>query len=61
MRIVQIIEELRKELVDQGTAKGFQDPEVLSLSQKLDEFINAYYRMKKRTIYGSRIRILKRQ
>jgi len=44
MKIVQMIEELRKELIEQGTSKGLQDPEVIRLSQKLDEFINTYYR-----------------
>jgi len=53
MRIVQSIEELRKQLVELGTIKGLQDPEVIRLSQKLDKVINAYYRRTRRTIYCS--------
>ena len=44
MDISQRIEKARKELVDLGMAKGFQDPQVIKKSQMLDELINQYYR-----------------
>ncbi len=59
VRLVQIIEEIREELVELGTEKGLHDPEVIQLSRKLDEFINAFYRKRKRIACGSKIRILR--
>jgi hypothetical protein len=50
MSIVQIIEKLRNELVELGTIRGLQDPEVIRLSQKLDEYINDYYYLRKRPL-----------
>ena len=47
MGIFQSIEDLRKELVEQIATKGSQDPEIIRLSQKLDELIIAYYRQGK--------------
>jgi len=44
MEIVERIEKLRKELVELGMKKGFQDPQVFKKSQMLDELINQYYR-----------------
>lgn len=37
------IEELRQKLVQITNEKGFSDPNVIALSQKLDEVINIYY------------------
>ena len=56
MRIVQSIEALREKLVEQGTIKGLQDPEVIRLSQKLDKLINAYYRGRRPIVYGNKSR-----
>ncbi|MDD3269322.1 MAG: aspartyl-phosphate phosphatase Spo0E family protein [Syntrophomonadaceae bacterium] len=56
MRIIQSIEELRKELNELGTIKGLHDPEVIRLSQKLDEIINTYYRLRRPKIYGNSIK-----
>lgn len=42
--IVKKIEILRSELHRVGIEKGFQNPEVLRLSQALDNLINLYYR-----------------
>lgn len=45
MNIMQRIEELRSELIEKGTSQGFQDPQVIVISQQLDELINQYYRL----------------
>ncbi|MEN6462451.1 MAG: aspartyl-phosphate phosphatase Spo0E family protein [Syntrophomonas sp.] len=45
MDIIQSIERLRAKLVEKGMEKGFQDPQVIELSQKLDDLINKYYRL----------------
>lgn len=45
MNIMQRIESMRSELVQKGEKYGFQDPQVLAISQKLDILINAYYRL----------------
>ncbi|MEA1961178.1 MAG: aspartyl-phosphate phosphatase Spo0E family protein [Bacillota bacterium] len=37
------IEEKRAVLVALGMKKGFQDPEVLSISEHLDKLLNFYY------------------
>jgi hypothetical protein len=58
MNIVQIIEDLREELVELGISRGLQDPEVIRLSQKLDKYINMYYRSKKRARYLKLVKIL---
>jgi len=42
--IVKMIEILRSDLNRVGTEKGFQNPEVMRLSQALDKLINMYYR-----------------
>jgi hypothetical protein len=39
------IEKMRRELVELGMQKGFQDPQVIEKSQTLDELINQYYRL----------------
>ena len=41
-RLQIFIEELRKELVQLGSRKPLIDPEVLKLSQKLDNLLNEY-------------------
>ncbi len=61
MKIVQLIEDLRRELVELGTLKGFHDPEVIRLSQRLDELINIFYRRKKRKKYGRKIKIITKE
>lgn len=43
-KINQRIEKARKELIELGMEKGFQDPQVIRKSQALDELINRYYR-----------------
>ncbi|MEN6350979.1 MAG: aspartyl-phosphate phosphatase Spo0E family protein [Syntrophomonas sp.] len=43
MNIIKRIEDLRYELVRLGALKGFQDPEVIKLSQRIDDLINRYY------------------
>ncbi|HWP97717.1 MAG TPA: aspartyl-phosphate phosphatase Spo0E family protein [Syntrophomonadaceae bacterium] len=43
MDVVERIEELRIILNKLGEAKGLQDPEVIRISQILDEMINTYY------------------
>jgi hypothetical protein len=51
MDIIHRIEKMREELLKIGNSKGFQDHEVIHLSQKLDKLINAYYRLeRKKTI-----------
>ncbi|HWP98690.1 MAG TPA: aspartyl-phosphate phosphatase Spo0E family protein [Syntrophomonadaceae bacterium] len=45
MSVVQRIEDLRNELHKLVIDKGFQDPQVIGLSQKLDRLINAYYKL----------------
>lgn len=45
MDIIQRIENARKELVELGMEKGFQDPQVIKKSQMLDELINQYNRV----------------
>lgn len=45
MDIVKNIEKLRKQLNKMGNEKGFRDPGVIKLSQKLDKLINTYYKM----------------
>jgi len=43
--IVQKIERERKELIEIGMKKGFQNAQVIEKSQMLDELINQYYRL----------------
>jgi hypothetical protein len=43
--IIQKIEKARKELIEIGTKKGFQNKQVIEKSQMLDELINQYYRL----------------
>ncbi|MEN6459981.1 MAG: aspartyl-phosphate phosphatase Spo0E family protein [Syntrophomonas sp.] len=45
MNIILMIEELREELIKNGMDKGFQDPQVIMISEKLDDLINQYYRI----------------
>ncbi|MEN6327096.1 MAG: aspartyl-phosphate phosphatase Spo0E family protein [Syntrophomonas sp.] len=45
MNIMQRVENMRRELIEIGISHGFQDPQVISLSQQLDELINQYYRL----------------
>lgn len=45
MDIVKKIEILRSKLHQVGMEKGFKNPEVLQLSQTLDNLINEYYRL----------------
>jgi len=45
MDIIRKIEELRTELQKLGSEKGFQDVQVIKVSQILDELITRYYRM----------------
>lgn len=45
MNIMQRIETMRSELVQKGEKYGFQDPQVLAISKKLDRLINAYYQL----------------
>ena len=42
MNIILMIEELREELIKNGMDKGFQDPQVILISKKLDALINQY-------------------
>jgi len=42
-QLIREIEELRGELNQQGTEKGFQDEDVLLKSQELDQLIIKYY------------------
>ncbi|MEN6348285.1 MAG: aspartyl-phosphate phosphatase Spo0E family protein [Syntrophomonas sp.] len=44
MNIVRTIERLREELNKLGLEKGFKDPQVIKLSQRLDVLINMYYK-----------------
>lgn len=52
MNIMRKIEEVRHELIELGMKKGFQDPQVISKSQLLDELINQYYRLVKKLTQG---------
>lgn len=45
MDVMQRIEELRILLDRLGKEKGFQDLEVIKISQNLDELINKYYQL----------------
>ena len=45
MNIVQRIEALRKELIEQGMKRGFQDSQVLRTSKMLDDLINEYFKI----------------
>jgi hypothetical protein len=40
--IRELIEEKRKELIQLGTCKPLTDPEVVKLSQRLDQLLNEY-------------------
>lgn len=53
MDIVKKIEALRSELHRIVAEKGFQNPEVLRLSQALDKLINEYYRL----AYGETVKM----
>ncbi len=44
MNICMKIEELRLELNKLGEEKGLSDPDVINLSERLDELIVQYYR-----------------
>lgn len=44
MNLVKKIERLREELNKLGLEKGFKDPQVIKLSQRLDVLINIYYK-----------------
>ena len=45
-RLIVAIENLRQELVNKVRQRnGFQDPEVIKLSQTLDISLNRYYRL----------------
>ncbi len=46
MDICGKIEELRVELNKLGEEKGLSDPDVINLSERLDELIVQYYRYK---------------
>jgi hypothetical protein len=39
------VQSLRKKLEDLSTCKGYSDPEVVSLSQELDELLNQFWRL----------------
>lgn len=43
-RLLQVIENKRKKLVESGMAKGFQDCEVIKMSEELDKLIVEYYK-----------------
>lgn len=43
--LIKPIEEMRKELNQLGKRKPLTDPEVVKLSQKLDQLLNEYYRV----------------
>lgn len=45
-RLIVAIENLRQELINKVRQRnGFQDPEVIKLSQTLDMSLNQYYRL----------------
>lgn len=42
-QLLKLIEEMRNQLNQLGKLKPLTDPEVVSLSQKLDKLLNEYY------------------
>lgn len=44
-RLCKFIEEMRKELNQLGDRKPLTDPEVVKLSQRLDELLNKYWKL----------------
>lgn len=44
MNIIDDIEKSREELNKLGSTKDLQDPEVIQMSQSLDQLINEYYK-----------------
>lgn len=46
-QIIEQIEQLRQLLHDIAIEKGIADKEVLELSARLDDALNAYYKLKK--------------
>ncbi|CDX02277.1 Spo0E like sporulation regulatory protein [Desulfitobacterium sp. LBE] len=42
-QLLRLIEDMRKELNQLGKRKPLTDPEVISLSQRLDELLNEYH------------------
>ncbi len=45
LKIIKLIENKRKILIELGMDKGFQDPQVIKTSQEVDDLIVQYYRL----------------
>lgn len=50
LKILKLIENKRKILVELGMDKGFHDPQVIKASQEVDDLIVQYYRLEEELV-----------